>query len=290
MILYTKINSEVIVMFINNQGLLTTPNPDKITCETAVCNITNCGHQYMTEPFTAEHKIIRNDMKLLYVVKGPVINERCNIKSTISAGHLIYYKPQENTTTYFFSPETEVYWIHFYGENFSHIINKLFQKNNYYLDIGVNKKYINLFDRIINHLRFSQTNANFVCSGMLMQILGDVYEKKSMVGNSQFEKIKQTVEYIDNNYNKTITNKELAAIANLSESFFYKSFKNIMNSTPYSYQTSLRLNVAAEYLECTSLPIKEISEKVGYDDPFSFSRCFRLKFGISPRAYRNNNC
>ena len=274
-------------MFINNQGLLTTPNPDKETCDSAFFNITNCGHQCVNEKFTAHHMIPRYDMKLLYVIKGPIKNKRKNVTSTIPAGSLIYYKPDEVTTTYFFSPETEVYWIHFYGKTFTKIINNLFPNDTNVVDIGVNKKIIDLFNRMISYMKFHYNNYDVFCSGLLMQILGIAQDLLSSENLSTSKNIQKSINYIEENYTSTITIKKLAEIASLSESFFFKSFKKNVNMSPYAYQLTLRLNAAVEYLENTTLSIKEISDKIGYDDPFTFSRSFKLKYGVSPKNYRN---
>jgi YesN/AraC family two-component response regulator len=36
-------------------------------------------------------------------------------------------------------------------------------------------------------------------------------------------------------------------------------------------------------------PIKQISEQVGYNDPFFFSRDFKRYTGVSPKNYRNQH-
>jgi AraC family transcriptional regulator of arabinose operon len=41
-----------------------------------------------------------------------------------------------------------------------------------------------------------------------------------------------------------------------------------------------------QLLRVTSVPIKSLSQMVGYDDPLYFSRVFRRQVGMSPRAFR----
>lgn len=50
--------------------------------------------------------------------------------------------------------------------------------------------------------------------------------------------------------------------------------------------TEKRIEVAKELLLCTSMKIKEISEKCGYNDQHYFSYCFKKYSGISPNALR----
>jgi AraC-like DNA-binding protein len=48
----------------------------------------------------------------------------------------------------------------------------------------------------------------------------------------------------------------------------------------------LRLERACGLLRMTSVRISEISEQCGFSSLFSFSRTFRVRHGLSPRAYR----
>jgi AraC family transcriptional regulator of arabinose operon len=48
-----------------------------------------------------------------------------------------------------------------------------------------------------------------------------------------------------------------------------------------------KIQQASEYLNCTDLSVKEISFKVGFQDPLYFSRMFKNYSGKSPRLYRN---
>jgi len=45
---------------------------------------------------------------------------------------------------------------------------------------------------------------------------------------------------------------------------------------------------ACEYLSYTDLSIKEISFKIGFEDPLYFSRTFKNFMGKSPRNYRKS--
>ncbi|HBM16892.1 MAG TPA: hypothetical protein DD381_11185 [Lentisphaeria bacterium] len=44
---------------------------------------------------------------------------------------------------------------------------------------------------------------------------------------------------------------------------------------------------AIDLLSASSLPVKDISCKLGFDNPFHFSRVFKRYFGKSPKMLRN---
>ncbi len=67
---------------------------------------------------------------------------------------------------------------------------------------------------------------------------------------------------------------------------FSKFFKNHVGQNVMDYIISLRIQKAKELLSGTTLPLKEISEQVGYYNVSSFTRRFKLTQGITPGEYR----
>ena len=77
-----------------------------------------------------------------------------------------------------------------------------------------------------------------------------------------------------------------ASAAGMSESGFYAAFKRWAGVSPVVYKNSIRMRAAASMLQNTSLAIAEIARRVGFEDPYYFSRKFHCHFGVSPRAFR----
>ncbi|HVS95503.1 MAG TPA: helix-turn-helix transcriptional regulator, partial [Puia sp.] len=55
---------------------------------------------------------------------------------------------------------------------------------------------------------------------------------------------------------------------------------------PIEYFNHLKIQKACQYLLHTELRIKEIACKLGFEDPFYFSRMFHKLMGMSPNQYR----
>jgi two-component system response regulator YesN len=67
---------------------------------------------------------------------------------------------------------------------------------------------------------------------------------------------------------------------------FSKYFKEQTGQNVMDYTIHLRMERAKELLRTTALPLKEISEAVGYYNISSFTRRFKLNQGITPSEYR----
>jgi AraC-like DNA-binding protein len=81
----------------------------------------------------------------------------------------------------------------------------------------------------------------------------------------------------------------LARLCRLSEPHFYRKFKQATGSTPIDWLRRERINHARRRLLESGDPIKQISEQVGYNDPFFFSRDFKRYTGVAPKNYRNQH-
>jgi transcriptional regulator GlxA family with amidase domain len=50
----------------------------------------------------------------------------------------------------------------------------------------------------------------------------------------------------------------------------------------------IRLTKALSYVKTTDMNFTEIAYTVGFRDPGYFTKCFRLKYGKTPKEYRND--
>lgn len=72
----------------------------------------------------------------------------------------------------------------------------------------------------------------------------------------------------------------------LSYETFRKKFRSAIGFSPGRYHHDSRIDRAAALLHQGRLTIKEIAEQLEFCDEFYFSRCFKRRFGDSPRAFR----
>src|SRR5262245_330183 len=78
----------------------------------------------------------------------------------------------------------------------------------------------------------------------------------------------------------------LARHVNLSRSRLTHLFHTEVGCSPARYLRQARLDRARQLVEETSLSIKEIMARVGFNDPSHFSRDFARRHGASPRRIR----
>lgn len=94
-------------------------------------------------------------------------------------------------------------------------------------------------------------------------------------------------EYIRKNL-ATATVKSTAAELKISEHTLLNVFRNKLNISTVNYINNLRTDMARHLLLTSDLNIQTISEYLGYNDQFIFSKAFKQRFKLSPRQYRQN--
>ncbi len=98
--------------------------------------------------------------------------------------------------------------------------------------------------------------------------------------------IRAGVEALKNEWNQNKPIRAYAALSGVSETYFYRCFRRFSGKSPIEYRNTLRLSNAETMLRKTDMKIREISETVGFEDPFYFCRLFSKAFGVSPQKYR----
>jgi AraC family transcriptional regulator len=89
---------------------------------------------------------------------------------------------------------------------------------------------------------------------------------------------------IDAHAERLATLEQIAARAGLEASSVCRLFRRFQGTSPYQYLLRRKMNLAAEFLVEHGGLVKEAAERVGYADPYHFSRNFKAVHGISPRA------
>ncbi|MFC1510416.1 response regulator [Candidatus Omnitrophota bacterium] len=99
------------------------------------------------------------------------------------------------------------------------------------------------------------------------------------------KKLKRIKQFIERNYQDV----SLESISNeicLSGKYLSRFF-NKHNSTNFrNYKMKVKIDTAKQLLSGTSLTVKEISHKLGYQNPESFMRAFKHNENKTPKEYR----
>ena len=108
-------------------------------------------------------------------------------------------------------------------------------------------------------------------------------------GSGSDDRVRTAVAFMMKNFAQPMSVERMAQECNLSVSRFAHLFQASTGESPSRYLESLRIWKAQELLIGTAKSVKEISQEVGFGDPLYFSRVFRRKLSLSPRAFRKDS-
>lgn len=100
------------------------------------------------------------------------------------------------------------------------------------------------------------------------------------------DRVVASIEKLRHDWRRAHRLEELATSAGLSVTHYTTLFRRHTGFAPIDFLIRLRVQQACRLLDTTRLTIAEIAERVGYQDPYYFTRCFRRVMNCAPRRYR----
>lgn len=98
--------------------------------------------------------------------------------------------------------------------------------------------------------------------------------------------IKESINFIEQNFQNSITIEDIAAQCGINRSYLGRIFHSSTGRSPQEFLIRYRMTKAAELLKLTSLSIGDIGSAVGYENALHFSRAFKNVYGVAPREWR----
>lgn len=98
--------------------------------------------------------------------------------------------------------------------------------------------------------------------------------------------LRRVTGYIEENCLRNIRLQELAALTDLSQSYFSHAFKAATGVPPYQWHMKARMRRVEAMLAETDLSLPEIAVAAGFADQAHFTRVFRRFAGVTPAAWR----
>lgn len=282
-----------------DERIIVVPNSIRLTCErstiTSQMFISHIGYYPNTQNHHRERMDGCNENILLYCIEG---------RGWISYKDTNYFLSQNQV---FIIPAREahaygsvrndpwrIYWLHFQGTlayQFSSIMGRVINiqeaDSNRYAD------RIQLFEEIYRNLEkgYTPQNLEYTTYCLLhflasLKYIDQYREIKKMPDNNVIQK---SINYMKNNLEHPIELSDIARYAGYSESRLNSLFKAKFSIPPMAYYTHLKILRSCSYLQFSNLKIKEIAFRLGFCDPFHFSKTFQREMHTSPREYRKKN-
>lgn len=213
-------------------------------------------------------------------------------------GNLFICKPGEETWYEADRDDPWTYcWMTYEGSRAEEICEQAgFVKGVNWLEDTVDtSRFLELVQKVLDHPELTLAN-DIRRLGILIEFLGYAVEagqKRSSLPRREWDYtpeqyVNYAREFIHANYDK-ITVAEIARNIGIHRTYLTSIFTAQTGVSPQEYLLRYRLQRGRDLLEQTNESIQVISERIGYESPFTFSRAFKKRYGMSPSYYRNRS-
>lgn len=178
------------------------------------------------------------------------------------------------------------------------IANMLFDLCNYLVEEALDKNLALEMKDVINLNDYKMTKEIFsghktksienIKKEMSNFIINSYVEDKSFNGNnvSVSRTLKPAIDYIYSNKSENISVKDMADLCHISQSYFSRLFVKEMGEKFSTYMSKLKIQWSKKFLEETDIPVTQISEELGFNEPGYFIKMFKKYEGVTPSIYR----
>ena len=183
-----------------------------------------------------------------------------------------------------------ILWVHFKGDN-----TKLFPLEERRL-VHLNSRHSDnqmmvLFKLLFKVLERNYNLGNFIyISQVLSLIRAEIYYREKLdESTTQDRHVTQVIRFMYQNLSGNLTLEDISNQVQLSKSYLNAIFKTHTGRSPVEFFIHLKMQEACKLLKSTDLYVYEVSVRLGYSDPYYFSRIFKKVVGVSPKDYKNGD-
>ncbi|WP_209400362.1 AraC family transcriptional regulator [Pseudozobellia sp. WGM2] len=152
-----------------------------------------------------------------------------------------------------------------------------------------------IIQRIVYLYTENHPSKDLFVSNMLQELIIRILQANSkkmyventqeISGNNRFAYI---IEYIRQNLARSLTVKELSEKAYMSESNFYRVFKQELGQSPIDFINEERIALATKLLENKEYNLTDVFLSCGFKNRSYFNRMFKRLTGTSPGRYQKH--
>lgn len=249
--------------------------------------------------------------EMVYIDKGEMICRADKNSFVLKSGEMTFHKPGEyhnHTSNGRVAPNVSIIGFQCRSRAMRHFDGKIFK-----LDGEDRALLSSLFAEGLSYLRLQDEknplnpvmikleNAPFGASQSvknLLELLLIRLTRRTDALNKSFRKsyvidgvevpasVKKILDVMKSSLYERLTVSDIAKRLGRSESWVKKTFDKHFGQGIITYYNKLKISEAKKLIRESEMPFNEISERLAYDNPQYFSKCFKRYTGRTPSEYR----
>jgi len=182
------------------------------------------------------------------------------------------------------------HWVGFNGAMAQRLVRRrFFTPARPVLRAGEENKLLGLFSSLMEATRSNHPALQQIMAGTTECVLALLYsaQQSTLAGDDPgLQVIHQAVARMRESRETVLGMPDLASELNVGYRWFRRAFAHHTGMSPHQYFLEIRLARARDLLAQTSLSIKEIGVRLGFEEPQYFCKLFHKKVGLAPGVWR----
>ncbi|NLD49961.1 MAG: AraC family transcriptional regulator [Clostridiaceae bacterium] len=249
--------------------------------------------------------------EMVYIKRGNAVFEISGVPANIGPNDIIIIKPDQ-PHKFIVKSESGCEFIvlnfkfenrfdsRFSGLSLEEFINFVSGKDSgAFISLKVSQKndIITLLNRILKEKESPEIGSEFLNYLLILELFVLISRALKMEWENSIknkspklkELISVSVNYINNNFERDISLKDIARYVFLSSSYFTRAFKEEIGISPINYLLKVRVERAKELLTDTDLKVSDIALSVGFSNQQRFNDIFKKYVKLTPLQFKKKS-
>ena len=255
-------------------------------------NLDECGLDIFEED--QFHQYIAFQNFLIHYIEsrsGTFINNGTRYNLNAGQGFIIREGANVN---YYSNPEDPwtTYWVGLSGSELESLLANTYLASEDVLDFTEDMGTIKVIKEICSFAMTpdSKSFSDFWYQGKVHELIyyiNEDFNKTYLQVDSAYRYPAEVAhDYLVKNYMNNVSIQELANFIGISRSHLFRLFQEKYEVSPKKFLQHYRMSVAGNLLQGSDLSVSEVADRVGYEDPFQFSKLFSKFHAMSPTEFR----
>jgi len=243
-------------------------------------------------PYQWKKGRVLTDFSFVYLTQGTgTFQVKGSRPLSVTAGDVLLIRPG---LWHDYAPHLETgwkeYWVMFNGNQAETLVSQVdLPRRAPLVHYGEDKALHHLFTQMLDVAAEAPPCSDIIHTGLILQMAALIQSQIQLrreQGDREESFIRQAKQRMATIGEQPLNMKALAHGLGVSYPHFRRVFKQSTGLPPQQYLLNLRVNHAKQLMEDSDMKLSDVARRVGFEDPYYFSRLFKHKTGISPSVWR----
>ena len=182
------------------------------------------------------------------------------------------------------------YFVDFSGTGARGLLREAGLRPGNVLDVFAPNEVQAVFDDLIFNGQRGTRHSPRICAAILEHLALKIAESSAPTEGAEPQALatfQRCRDHIQRHHQRLSTLRQISRECSINAAHLCRLFRRFDHQSPYHFLLRLKMNFAAGQLHLPGVLIKQVAERAGFNDPLSFSRCFKHVLGLSPKAFRD---